>query len=240
MVGLMQPSSKDEKQLEAIACSTSMRDHMLLRYMPVEMVEEIDTHPPDANRALGKMLREVDVQNIIQGCKSPKVLEVLFNKATDKYAWLMDSIDVAYGKEHPEDRFPNPNNISFARTPDRDKKKLAQFGALMFALGAIRGMQLGRELDSKSQGIVNNLLKHKAVRRLLLDKASTLVVCRALDKVERLPWPKLSKQYGTWVDAASQPSVKVAIGNARKAALQQAKFEEYLSAAKGAGDGSIL
>jgi hypothetical protein len=110
-------------------------------------------------------------------------------------------------------------------------------------------MQLGRQLDAKTEGKVDRLLKHAAIRKLLLSsepKASNLKICQAFDIADdRMPWHKLDKQYNkvvphTWEKAAGKQSVRTLITYARRAALQDATFQEFLSVAAGAGDeGSI-
>ena len=120
----------------------------------------------------------------------------------------------------------------------------AAFGTNMVALGFIRGMQLGRELDAKTRGNVGLLLKHEAVRKLLLQsepKAPNLAICQALDKVEEgLPWTTLRKQFRSWERVVSHQSVRTLITHARRVALQDATFQEFLSVATGVGDaGSI-
>ena len=107
-------------------------------------------------------------------------------------------------------------------------------------------MQLGRELERERGNdksiIIPTILKHSSVRRLLLKhpKATTLEVCRALDdEIEELPWPKLRK-YITWEAVSKRPIVKMAISDARKAAIQEVLFSEFLAVAKGVGDGDII
>jgi hypothetical protein len=121
---------------------------------------------------------------------------------------------------------------------------LSEFATEMLAIGFIRGMQLGRELDTKTEGTLGPILKHSAVRRLLIrpkPKATALEICRALDKVQGMPWPNLRKRYGTWEAAVKHHLVKVAITDARKAAIQENVFSEFLAVVKGVGDdGSIL
>lgn len=119
---------------------------------------------------------------------------------------------------------------------------LSEYGAAMFALGFVRGMQLGRELerDSKAPGTVGLILKHAAVRRLLLRRATTEEICSALDDKDE-PLPGKLRGQGTWGRLRRKPLVKVVIADARKAAIQEAVFAEFLAIAKGVGDdGSIL
>ena len=121
---------------------------------------------------------------------------------------------------------------------------LVEYATALYALGFVRGMQQGWRLDTKhAETKGTTILKHASVRRLLLrqPKATTLEVCKALDKVIGMPWPELRKKYGTWEAAFKQPLVKVAITDARKAAIQEAIFSEFLVVAKAVGDkGSIL
>ena len=171
----------------------------------------------------------VDVWNLVGRCKSRAGYRRLYLHVKVRYDQLKT---VA----HSADSRP--------RFHARAETILSEYGAAMYALGFVRGMQLGRELDSKTEGgTVGPILKHAPIRRLLLSqpKASTLEVCRELDKVEGMPWPELRKRYGGWEAASKQPLVKMAITNARKAAVQAAKFDEFLTVAKAVGDeGSIL
>jgi hypothetical protein len=124
---------------------------------------------------------------------------------------------------------------------------LGEYAASVYAFAFVRGMQLGREIERERGNdtsiIIPTILKHSSVRRLLLrhPKATTLEVCRALDdEIEELPWPKLRK-YITWEAVSKRPIVKMAITDARKAAIQEVLFSEFLAVAKGAGDeGSIV
>ena len=196
---------------------------MLRRIMPDHVIEEEDTpNLPDAKRAIVKMLESRNVWRTIKDCKSPKDMHWLLWRCTHCYARLKTD--------------------GCKAEPDL-AGVLEAFGTFMVALGFIRGMQFGRELDTKTQGNVDSLLRHAAIRKLLLiePKASTLKICQALDKVgEGVPWPKLQKEFGCWERAVSHQSVRTLITNSRKAALQDAAFQEFLSVASGAGDeGSI-
>jgi hypothetical protein len=123
---------------------------------------------------------------------------------------------------------------------------LAEYATALYALGFVRGMQQGYRLDGntvgETKGTVGLILKHAAVRRLLLmqPKASTFGICKALDKAVGMPWPELRKKYGTWEEAVKEPLVKVAITDARKAAIQEAIFSEFLAVAKAVGDGGSI
>ncbi len=119
---------------------------------------------------------------------------------------------------------------------------LSEFGASMMALGIVRGMQLGRELEreSKRSGTSGLLLKHASVRRLLLRRATTKEICSALDEKD-VPLPGKLRGTGTWERLMKEPLVKVAVADARKAATQEAMFSEFMAISKGVGDdGSIL
>jgi hypothetical protein len=123
---------------------------------------------------------------------------------------------------------------------------LNEYTTALYAIGFVVGMQQGYRLNGNTMGETRGtgglILKHAAVRRLLLrqPKATTLEVCKALDKAVGMPWPKLRKKYGTWEAAVKEPLVKVAITDARKAAIQEAIFSEFLAVAKGVGDGGSI
>ena len=74
--------------------------------------------------------------------------------------------------------------------------------ARMMALGIILGLQFGSQIGSKVEGtIAASISGHASVARLLVEepRASSLDVCRALDKVnEPLPWLKLSRVSRFW------------------------------------------
>jgi hypothetical protein len=120
------------------------------------------------------------------------------------------------------------------------------FGARMFALGLIRGMQQGTLLGSGSKGSATTepMLQYPSVVKLLLREpvVSSLEVCEVLDKVKaNLPWPKFAKKSKYWIDHARNPSVKAAISNARTDARQSAIDKRFLSLVKSIGDaGSIF
>jgi hypothetical protein len=108
---------------------------------------------------------------------------------------------------------------------------LREYGALCLGLGLLHGMQFGRNLDKKSKGIVDSILKHAAVKRLLVKepKVTTLKICCALDKAteplpKRVAWMELWKKDRCWSRWAAQPLVKMAIRDARKAALQEENY----------------
>ena len=217
-----------------------IRNRQLLSIMICQEYEDRDaTNLPDSKRAIFWMLERRNVWRWVKNCKSPEDLHELMWDCTFAHSMLRMTLGDALEKALKHD--------SLANTPlreivEEEVEKLDVFGTSMFALGIIRGMQFGRELDSKTQGNVDSLLKHAAVKRLLLrkPKASNLEVCRALDKVEGLPWPKLRKQYGTWDACSNHQSVRTLITNARQTALQDAMYQEFLSVADGVGDkGSI-
>lgn len=230
--------------------ATAARHRHLRRFMSDDLIAEQDalSHIPDADRALGQMLEGVDLWGLIRDCKTTKDLDGLFNRASYLCAWLMDSLDFVYAGK------PDKSDIEKwkkwrMKSAGNDKSKLERFSGLMFALGAIRGMQLGRELDTKTKGDVVRLLRHTSVTKLLLKEpiASSKEICSELDKYERLhdksepqqkksPWKELDKQYGTWTKAVSHPSVRNLITRARRAAQQDAMFDRFLAVADGVGD----
>lgn len=123
--------------------------------------------------------------------------------------------------------------------------RLRAHAARMHALGAIRGLQFGTKLGSRVENtIAASLTRHAPVRRLLLaePKASTLDVCKAMDKVNApLPWPKLSRKSRFWVDHATTSTVKMAITLARKEALQTDTDERFIALIKGVSEwGSVF
>lgn len=116
----------------------------------------------------------------------------------------------------------------------------------MFALGAIRGMQFGRRLERESnEGTIANstFLKHASVVKFLVKqpKTSTLDICHALDKLNvRMPWRELKRENRTWAENMKNPLVKMAITNARKAALQAAAYREFVTMLDEIGEESSI
>jgi hypothetical protein len=224
-----------EKTDDPVKAAKRMRDRYVRRIMTDSVIEEVDSpsNLPDAKRAIVKMLESRDIWKIIKKCKSPEDMDQLLWRCTGLYSWLIMMIKLDYSENRP---------IS---------ANIEAFGTYMVALGFIRGMQFGRELDSKTEGNVALLLRHPAIRKLLLQepKASSLVICQALDKKERMPrtkgWSEIIKkyggnQYGIWKLAVGETSVRTLITNARRVAVQDATFKEFASVASGVGDeGSI-
>ncbi|MGA7830654.1 MAG: hypothetical protein WCA21_06830 [Terracidiphilus sp.] len=121
---------------------------------------------------------------------------------------------------------------------------LSEVVAAMYAIGFVRGMQLGRELerDRETGGTVGLLLKHAPVRHALLHQPekTTEEICEVLDNYD-VELPGKLRGQGTWGRFQRKPLVKVAISNARKAAIQEAMFAEFMAVAKGVGhEGSIV
>lgn len=163
-------------------------------------------------------LEDVDVWRIVWGCKTKKEFFNLFQQARSNFAHI--------------EKLCNGDVDSLMR--------LRMYGARMMALGIIRGLQFGSQIGSKVEGtIAASISGHASVARLLVEepKASSLDVCRALDKVnEPLPWLKLSRVSRFWEDHAKTSTVKMAITLARKAALQSAADEEFIALIRGIGD----
>lgn len=185
----------------------------------------------------GEKLDENPLTNIwelVSRCKTHAGYIRVIKQAKARQILLMSFIAQAL-----DGRTPRATTASAERTH-------AEELAAMFALGFVRGLQQGRILDSKSEGTVGPILKHAAVRRLLLrqPKASSLEICRALDDAEeKMPkgWRFRNECGGVWERAAKQPLVRMAITSARKAAIEEAICSEFRAVAKGVGDkGSIL
>jgi hypothetical protein len=166
---------------------------------------------------------EVELWPLVMGCKSPKDFRRLFKEAKANYDALVKLLN------------EQPQSVTV----------LHHFGARMNAIGIIRGAQFGTSISRDYGGtIADSMLKHSSVAKLLTQtpKATTKEVCRALDRVnEPLPWPELRREDRFWNRWATNSTVKMAISNARKAALQRLSDEEWLSVIKGVGDeGSIF
>jgi hypothetical protein len=120
------------------------------------------------------------------------------------------------------------------------------FVASNLAIGAIRGLQWGREVHRRQQERrilrdkdatnINCILKHRKVFDLLLKKPSVGMkeICAALDdRDQELPWPKLAnnlkiKDSRLWVTHARNQHVKSLITKARKRAHQITDDIRYL------------
>jgi hypothetical protein len=185
----------------------------------------------------GEKLDENPLTNIwelVSRCKTHAGYIRLFKQAKARQIMLMSFIVQALDGHPPH-----------ATTASAERIHAEELAAI-YAIGFVNGLQQGRRLDSKSEGTVGPILKHAAVRRLLLrqPKASALEVCMALDKVEeKMPkgWKFRTECGGVWERAVKQPLVRVAITNARKAAIEEAICSEFLAVAKGVGEkGSIL
>lgn len=107
---------------------------------------------------------------------------------------------------------------------------LREYAVWCLAIGMMQGLTVGRTLDAKVGGGIALLLKHASVRKLLVKepKATNLAICKALDKVERMPWPKLNKHHGTWEKAAGEQSVRTLISQSRRAAQASTNYEHLL------------
>jgi len=241
---------------DPVESAKRMRNRTLRRIMPDSVIEEADaSNLPDAKRAIVRMLESRNIWNTVQKCKSPEDMHRLLWRCTYINSSLSTTLERSLREALKHDYVADTtlretlkhDAALLSRIVRKEVGNIAAFGTSMFALGIIRGMQFGRELDSKTQGNINLLLRHAPVRRLLLEepKASNLKICRALDKVERMPsskgvWSDLNKQYGTWEKAAGEQSVRTLITHARRVALQDAIYQEFLSVADGVGDeGSI-
>jgi hypothetical protein len=223
-----------------------MRNRMLRRIMPDSVIEEADApNLPDAKRAIVKMMESRNVWRTVKDCKSPEDMHRLLWRCTYAYSWLNTIIREPHAAKLKKHDYDADDVDMLSYLMERELSYISAFGTNMFALGIVRGMQLGRKLDSKTEGKnVTLLLKHAAVRRLLLEeKPTALKICQALDRVGgvRMPWPKLDKQYGaSWEKAAGERDVRTLITNARRAVVQATEFDEFLSVVRGAGDeGSI-
>ena len=119
---------------------------------------------------------------------------------------------------------------------------LREYAVWCLTIGIMQGMKVGMELDTKTGGSIALLLKHASVRKLLVKepKAANLAICKALDKVERMPWPKLNKQYGTWEKAAGEQSVRTLISQSRRAAQANTNYEQLVSVLKTVKDATGL
>jgi hypothetical protein len=174
--------------------------------------------------------QEVDLWRIVKSVKTRDDFRRLFRRATFRYQML--------------ERFlrKGPTQADAKRVT-----VLRGFGARMFALGAIRGMQFGRqiEIDSKRATIANSIfLKYDSVAKLLVKepKATNREICLALDRLKaRMPWSELKRQNLTWEECKNNPTVKMAIMNARKAALQAAAYREFVAQLDAIGnEGSVF
>ncbi len=181
--------------------------------------------PDAARRIVADGIEQADLWNIIQKCKTNRDFQTLFHRNTGYYEALKRCL----------------------QNEDAGLETLMKFSAGMFALGAIRGMQFGRRLERESnEGTIANstFVKHASVLKLLIKepKASTLDICHALDKLGvRLPWRELKRENRTWAENVKNPLVKVAITNARKAAMQAAAYSAFVTMLDQIGDdGSIF
>ena len=113
----------------------------------------------------------VNVWELVSRCKTHAGYVRLLKQAKARQILLLSFIAQAL-----DGRTPRTTTVSAERCH-------AEELAAMWALGFVRGLQQGRILDRKSEGTVGPILKHAAVRRLLLrqPKASSLEICRALD-----------------------------------------------------------
>jgi hypothetical protein len=166
---------------------------------------------------------EVELWPLVMGCKSRKDMRRLWRQAKTNY----------FGLE------------KFLTEQPQAITSLRQYGATMMAIGIVRGAQFGLSLGREYGGATaDSMVKHSSVAKLLTQspKATTIEVCRALDRAnEPLPWPDLKRKSRFWSEWATNTTVKMAISNARKAALQKQSDEEWLSIIKGVGDlGSIF
>lgn len=194
--------------------------------MPKDNERRIVNQIPDAaRRIVADGIEQADLWNIIRNCKTNREFQMLFHRNTSHYEALKNGWC----------------------TDDAGLHRLMKFSAGMFAVGAIRGMQFGRRLERESneRTLANStFFKHASVVKLLVKepKSSTLSICRALDSSDvRLPWRELKRENRTWVENAKNPLVKVAITNARKAALQAAAYAEFVAMLDAIGDeGSIF
>jgi hypothetical protein len=133
---------------------------------------------------------------------------------------------------------------------DESLMRLRYYGARLFAVGIIRGMQQGTVLGLRSTSpLIAAVLKHPSVVKLLLTKpvASSLDICKALDKARApLPrgtgvWNTLRKDNPKWAAWAEEQNVKMLISQARKEATQASLDERFLALVKGIGDvGSVF
>lgn len=180
--------------------------------------------PDSVRRIVADGIEQADLWGIIRSCKTNRDFQMLFYSNTAKYETLK-------------------------RYCAHDLDRLRKFSAGMFALGAIRGMQFGRHLDSiTSSTVVQVFLKHASIRTLLLKtpRSSAIEICRALDKLDQpMPgggaWRDLKRKNSLWSECTKNPLVKVAITNARKAAMQAAEYEEMLAVVDGVGEaGSVF
>ncbi len=166
---------------------------------------------------------EIELWSFVRECKSREDFRKLYLRARTNYFRLERLLN-----EQP-----------------RAITSLRRYGAIMMAIGIIRGAQFGTSIGREYGGtIADSMLRHSSVAKLLTQnpKATTKEVCRALDAVnEPLPWPKLKRESRFWIEWAADSTVKMAISNARKAALQKLSDEEWISIIKGVGDeGSIF
>lgn len=161
---------------------------------------------------------EVELWPFVRECKSQEDFRKLYLRAKTNYFRLERLLN-----EQP-----------------RAVTSLRRYGATMMAIGIIRGAQFGASIGREYGGTIADLmLKHSSVAKLLTQtpKATTKEVCRALDIVnEPLPWPELRRESRFWIEWATDSTVKMAISNARKAALQRLSDEEWFSIIKGVGD----
>lgn len=167
-------------------------------------------------------LEEVDLWKVLKSVKTEDDYWSLFHKAR--------------AFDHEIKKFCNGDVQAINR--------LRAHQARMYALGAVRGLQFGSKIGSRVENtIAASLTRHAPVRRLLLaePKASTLDVCKAIDKVnEPLPWIKLSKQSRFWIDHAKTSTVKMAITLARKEALQIDTDERFIALIRGVSEGGSV
>jgi hypothetical protein len=226
-----------EKSGDPVEAAKRIRDLQLMVMMDGHVAEEDEAiNLPDSERFIFKMMESNNVWGDVNRCKSHVGMHQLMWDCTATRSMLSTTLCDALTKALKQDSIAD---IPLREIVKREVEKLDAFGTYMFAIGFVRGIQLGRKLDSKTEGNVALLLKHVAVKNLLLQKepkASNLKICQALDKVEGLPWPKLRKEFGAWEKAAGKQSVRTLITLARRVALQDAMFQEFLSVAAGARD----
>lgn len=173
---------------------------------------------------------DVNVWELVSSCKDRPGYRSLWSHAKFRHRWIKRLAAQSVAHCHTLDGKPVPNDTI-----------VAEFAAALYALGFVRGMQLGRELerDRKTKGVVGAILKHAPVRRLLLRGATAEEICSVLDDYD-VELPKSLQGRGTWGRLLpTKPRIKNAIADAKKAAIQDAIFAEFLAVAKGLDDGDL-
>jgi hypothetical protein len=190
----------------------------------------------------------VDLWELVSGEKNDGPLVNIWElvgrcKTRAGYNWLWKHANTRYARLKRQ--LPQPvNGLT-------ETMFLSEFAAAMYALGLVRGMQLGQELErervrKRDRSIKNDmsstLLKYAAVRRALLHQParSAKEICEVLDDHD-VTLPRSLRGKGTWGRLLGQKKlIEVTISKARKAAIQDAMLAEFMAVAKGVGEDNII